>query len=223
MLQSYYEKSGRVFDAGVVALSIANRQKTWDMKKKSLETAAKFFNGCRSTHHDSAAFAHNSVLSQIELLTRQHELEVQANSRGWANPPHHFMGLSLMETVRQVILKMEFQEADNLQKVFKIPDKRYWRCKIDALADGQYFDELLAFAQYRTSPVGYEPFVIACLRNDQVNLAAKIIPKIKEAEQQAHWYRELEMHEEAEAALKNANSQSLGIFQTLTDALKGRR
>lgn len=36
---------------------------------------------------------------------------------------------------------------------------------------------------------------------------AKIIPKIKEAEQQAHWYRELDMHEEAEAALKNANSQ----------------
>ncbi|KYK66745.1 Vps16, N-terminal region protein, partial [Toxoplasma gondii TgCatPRC2] len=32
------------------------------------------------------------------------ELEVKANSRGWSHPPHVFVGLSLMETVRQVIL-----------------------------------------------------------------------------------------------------------------------
>lgn len=35
-----------------------------------------------------------------------------------------------------ISLRMEFGEADNLKKVFKVSDQRYWRCKIDALADG---------------------------------------------------------------------------------------
>ncbi|KFG27752.1 Vps16, N-terminal region protein, partial [Toxoplasma gondii TgCatPRC2] len=120
---------------------------------------------------------------------------------------------------------MEFHEADNLQKVFKIPEKRYWRCKIDALADGRFFDELLAFAQYRTSPVGYDPFITACMRNEAWEAAAKLVPKVKDPEEQAMWYSQLGMQREAEEAAKNAGSQSLsgGLLQTLTDALKGRR
>ncbi|RQX67510.1 putative vacuolar protein sorting 16, partial [Toxoplasma gondii CAST] len=165
MLQLYYERSNRACDAGWTALTVASRQRSGEEKKKTLRRAARGFADCQ-TSQDLAAFAHASVLSQIDLLNYQNELEVKANSRGWSHPPHVFVGLSLMETVRQVILKMEFHEADNLQKVFKIPEKRYWRCKIDALADGRFFDELLAFAQYRTSPVGYDPFITACMRNE---------------------------------------------------------
>ncbi|PFH36128.1 putative vacuolar protein sorting 16 [Besnoitia besnoiti] len=224
LLQLYYERSGRLYDAGWVALSLAERQRTWETKKRLLALAANFFGACKASH-DLAAFAHASTLAQIELLGCQHELEVKANSRGWLNPPHRFVGLPLMETVRQVILKSEFHEAENLQKTFKIPDKRYWRCKIDALADGHYFDELLAFAQYRTSPVGYEPFITACLRNENWAAAAKIIPKMKDPEDQALWYSQLGMENEAAAAAKHAGSQSLsgGLLQTLTDAFKGRR
>ncbi|CBZ50492.1 vps16-like protein, related [Neospora caninum Liverpool] len=223
MLQLYFERSKRLYDAGLTALNIASRQRSWEGKKHALGRAATFFAACRNSH-DLAAFAHAQTLSQIDLLNYQNELEVKANTQGWPNPPHVFVGMPLMETVRQVILKMEFHEADHLQKMFKIPDKRYWRCKIDALADGHYFEELLAFAQYRTSPVGYDPFIIACMRNESWDTAAKIVPKVKDPEEQAMWYSELGMQREAEAA-KSAGSQSLsgGLFQTLTDAFKGRR
>ena len=37
---------------------------------------------------------------------------------------------------RVYVFRMEFGEADNLKKCFRVSDRRYWRCKIDALADG---------------------------------------------------------------------------------------
>ncbi|RQX67524.1 putative vacuolar protein sorting 16, partial [Toxoplasma gondii CAST] len=53
----------------------------------------------------------------------------------------------------------------------------------------------------------------------------KLVPKVKDPEEQAMWYSQLGMQREAEEAAKNAGSQSLsgGLLQTLTDALKGRR
>lgn len=46
------------------------------------------------------------------------------------------------------------------------------------LCNRMHFDELLAFAQFRTSPIGYEPFVEACMRKGNRELAGNFrIPK----------------------------------------------
>ena len=41
----------------------------------------------------------------VVLFSSQRDLEVKANTSGWLGPPHKFVGLSLMQTLRQLILK----------------------------------------------------------------------------------------------------------------------
>jgi len=99
-----------------------------------------------------------------------------------------------------------------------VPDKRYWHAKINALADSGNFDELRAFAQYRTSPVGYEPFVAACIRNGCRSLAVQLIPRLKDAAAQAKWYAKLEVRPEMEPAREQtltSVTSSLGVSNLL--------
>eukprot|EP00916_Digyalum_oweni_P020787 GHVL01034641.1.p2 GENE.GHVL01034641.1~~GHVL01034641.1.p2 ORF type:complete len:155 (-),score=21.89 GHVL01034641.1:608-1072(-) len=66
---------------------------------------------------------------------------------------------------RELILRGETAQADRLQRGWKIQDKRYWRCKINGLADGGQWTEFNAFALHRASPVGFGPFLEACHRH----------------------------------------------------------
>ncbi|KAL8453827.1 hypothetical protein Emag_001635 [Eimeria magna] len=178
-----------------------------------------------------AAVAHSETLAALELLSIQRDLEVKANTCGWLGGPHKFVGLSVMQTIRQLILKgcipglrvlsteivkagcfsctvrMEFGEADALKKTFKISDPRYWRCKIDALADGMHFEELAAFAQFRTSPIGYEPFVEACMRKGNRELALQLVYKVKDLQSRAQLFSALGREDEAAATLRQGPQQ----------------
>lgn len=223
LLLHYYERSGNLYLAGWTAVTLSRRATDEEKKKKWLAHAAGFFASRRA--NDLASFAHSSALYQINLISHQREVELKMK-RPHALPTSRYgLGPSLMQTLRDLILRREFKEADNLQKLFKVPEHRYWRCKIDALADGQHFDVLLALGTSKTSPVGYEPFITACVRNDAPEIAAKFVPKLKDLGQQYLWYSHLGMRAEAEAAAKQAGAQSIGggLFQTLTDAFKGRR
>ena len=155
LLEQYYERVAATEQAGLCCLSLAEAATgvhaaragaaareaagpaagDWGQQRGWLAFAGGFFAAAKDTQL-VAAVAHTETLAALDLLSIQRDLEVKANTSGWLGPPHKFRGLSLMQTLRQLIIKMEFGEADNLKKAFKISDRRYWRCKIDALADG---------------------------------------------------------------------------------------
>ena len=57
--------------------------------------------------------------------------------------------------------------------------KRFWGLKIGALAEGRFWDVLFAFANEKKSPVGYVPFVEVCMKYDNVEEAARYLPKVE--------------------------------------------
>ncbi|KAL8425657.1 hypothetical protein Efla_003977 [Eimeria flavescens] len=210
LLEQYYERIAAAQEAGLCCLSLAESAAAaaadWGQQRGWLAFAGGFFAAAREAQL-LAAVAHSETLAALELLSIQRDLEVKGNTCGWVGAPHKFVGLSLMQTIRQLILKMEFEEADLLKKTFRVTDQRYWRCKIDALADGMHFDELLAFAQFRSSPIGYEPFVAACLRKGNREAALQLVYKVKDPQSRAHLLLSMGKDEEAAAALREGPQQ----------------
>ena len=56
--------------------------------------------------------------------------------------------------------------------------KRWWWVKVTALADQRMFTELEQFSKQKKSPIGYMPFLEACVRNNSPENAEKYVPKI---------------------------------------------
>jgi len=227
-LQRYYDKRGSYMQGGVVSLTLALQKADWEQRKPWLTLAAQFFNpathsSAKGPSEHASKFAFEATMDQLDLLGQQRDLELKAHTQGWRGGPPRFVGLPLVATLRQLILRGEMTEADHLRQHFKVPDKRYWRVKIDALADSGNIDELLTFAQLRTSPIGYDPFIAACVRVRAVDAAVKLIPRLRDPEAQAKWFSQLGLNEEAEAALRRPpTSQQLGggFLQTLTGAVR---
>eukprot|EP00921_Rhytidocystis_pertsovi_P000769 GHVQ01001339.1.p1 GENE.GHVQ01001339.1~~GHVQ01001339.1.p1 ORF type:complete len:870 (+),score=113.88 GHVQ01001339.1:273-2882(+) len=225
LLEQYYERRGMLVNAGWVAVALALSKEEGEQRNTWLAFAAGFFGS------DGETFAQRRCLEEIELLAVQRELEVKAVANGWEK--RRFVGLAIIETIRTVIMQGEFVEGDRLQRHFAVPDKRYWRCKINALADGGYFGELLSFAQNRTSAVGYEPFLEAAVRCQARDVAGKLISRfVKDSGEQAKWYESAGLTGMTAAGpqqegrilsgITGAIGESRGIFETITGAFSRR-
>lgn len=56
--------------------------------------------------------------------------------------------------------------------------RRFWLVKIRALAEAGFWQVLEAFAKEKKSPVGYRPFVEACLKYGTAEQARPFLPKV---------------------------------------------
>lgn len=91
-----------------------------------------------------------------------------------------FTGLSIHDTVEQLLAKGDIRAAEKLKNEFKIPDRRYWWIRIQVFASQYQWEELEKFSKLKKSPIGYEPFVEVCLKKDNVVEAKKYIAKSRE-------------------------------------------
>ena len=93
------------------------------------------------------------------------------------------MNMSVEQLIRYCIQKSQLKQADRIRSVFKISDKKFWYIKIKALADADFWEVLQLFANEKKSPVGYVPFVEACIshhREDQAKFFLQKISDVKE-------------------------------------------
>jgi hypothetical protein len=87
------------------------------------------------------------------LLAFQQQLEKETDGK------ITFFGLSINETIRTCLLNGMSRRADKIKSDFKVPDKRFWYTKLQALTSARDFEGLDAFAKSKRSPIGYQPFV----------------------------------------------------------------
>ncbi|CAD6925986.1 unnamed protein product [Tilletia controversa] len=114
-----------------------------------LKTAQKFF-----AEDKERALEAKLVEEQSRLLGFQAALETEDGGG-----QHRFVGLSVNETIRQCLLKGMMRKAEKLRTDWKVPDKRWWQLRVDALASNRDWEGLWAFALAKKSPIGYEPFI----------------------------------------------------------------
>jgi len=189
-LRLFLEMRNRLSAAGGVTVERAVQRQSVDEQRQGVALALGLFGSHRGSGEGTAQFAHAASMEQIDLLDAQSLLEQRARQKGWRGTPK-FVGLSLHQTLRSLICRGEVEEADRMRKNFKVSDSRYWRIKLDALADSEQFDELRNFAFLRSSPVGYEPFLRACERNGALGIAAALVPKLKDQESRDRWAERL--------------------------------
>ncbi|KAG6441802.1 hypothetical protein O3G_MSEX001993 [Manduca sexta] len=91
-----------------------------------------------------------------------------------------FVGLSLHDSVKKLLDQGEVKLADKLRSEYKMPDRRYWWLRILTLAEKGDWQELDRFSKAKKSPVGYEPFVDACLQYNEHDEALKYLPRCKD-------------------------------------------
>ncbi|CAD6927629.1 unnamed protein product, partial [Tilletia caries] len=100
-----------------------------------LKTAQKFF-----AEDKERALEAKLVEEQSRLLGFQAALETEDGGG-----QHRFVGLSVNETIRQCLLKGMMRKAEKLRTDWKVPDKRWWQLRVDALASNRDWEGLWAF------------------------------------------------------------------------------
>ncbi|EFJ24200.1 hypothetical protein SELMODRAFT_101752 [Selaginella moellendorffii] len=165
-----------------------------------IEEAQRLFS--HSKEHDFEAKACDE---QARLLKIQHELEAKTGKA-------IFVDTSVSDTIRTCIVLKNHREAQRIRVEFKVvPDKRFYWLKILALAYIKDWDALEKFSKERRPPVGFKPFVEACLQEGQTSEALKYIQKLSDPEEKAEAYAQAGMAKEAaEVAAQAKDSEILG-------------
>ncbi|XP_034487688.1 vacuolar protein sorting-associated protein 16 homolog [Drosophila innubila] len=105
-------------------------------------------------------------------------------------------GLSIHDTMLQLLRMGDIKEAEKIKSEYKVPDRRYWWMRILTLAEKLNWAELEKFSKNKKSPIGYEPFVEVCLQQDNTREARKYIPRCPD-KRKMYWYMRANLYEEA--------------------------
>ena len=133
------------------------------------------------------------------LLSLQETYEKEADTQTGL----HLVGLSVNETISELIKKGLAKKADRVRGDFKVPDRRsvdlptfsgvtapclrldsplhrFYFIKLQALTSVKDWPSLEAFAKLRKSPIGYEPFVTHLVDKGHPKEAAKYVPRCEQ-------------------------------------------
>eukprot|EP00250_Pteridium_aquilinum_P015791 c22759_g1_i1 orf=358-2910(+) len=132
----------------------------------------------------------NCVGEHVKLLKIQHELET---SMGKAI----FVDSSVSDTICTCLSLGNHTAAEKLRSTFKVPIERFYLLKIKALSTTDNWVALEKFSLERKPPVGFKPFVDACVDGGNNNEAMKYILKLSNLQEKADAYRRIGLHNEA--------------------------
>ncbi|XP_065372038.1 vacuolar protein sorting-associated protein 16 homolog [Calliphora vicina] len=134
-----------------------------------------------------------------------------------------FHGLSIHDTIEKLLELGELKEAEKIKSDFKVPDRRFWWLRILSLSSKHNWIELEKFAKSKKSPIGYEPFVEVCLKQNNLTEARKFIIKCRD-DRKSHWYIRAELYEEAiDTAFEQRDLNTLYVLQQKSTMLGNRQ
>lgn len=166
---------------------------------KLLERAADYY--AQTKEHTIEA---RSVEEHVKLLRVQHELEA-------ATGQPIFVESSVSDTICTCLVLGNNRAAQKIRSDFKVPEKRFYRLKIKALLTTRNWDALEKFSKEKKPPIGFKPFVDACIEGGENGEALKYIVKLSDPQERAEAYTRIGLHNEAaEAASQSKDSELLG-------------
>ncbi|XP_030959748.1 protein VACUOLELESS1 [Quercus lobata] len=189
---------------------------------KLIEKAHSLFSETKEHTFESKAAEEHA-----KLIRMQHELEVTTKQA-------IFVDSSISDTIRTCIVLGNHRAAMKVKTEFKVSEKRWYWLKVFALATIRDWDALEKFSKEKRPPIGYRPFVEACIEADEKGEALKYIPKLSDPRERAESYARIGMAKEAADAASQAkdgellgrlkltfaqNAAASSIFDTLRDRL----
>ena len=157
----------------------------------------------------------------MELLRVQTELEHRFGVACFVDMSvtetlYNLVALGATQTANSVALQ---QDAIRVQRRFRVPEGRFAHVKVKALAASGQWDALRAFAAEKKSPVGYRPFVNACVAHGQpASETAKYVERLPNADEKFVLLVQLELwRAAADAAFKLKDAAKLQQVQRACD------
>ncbi|KAJ9172836.1 hypothetical protein P3X46_016035 [Hevea brasiliensis] len=132
----------------------------------------------------------------------QHELEVSTKQA-------IFVDSSITDTIRTCIVLGNHRAAMKVKMEFKVSEKRWYLLEVFALATIRDWDALEKFSKEKRPPIGYRPFVEACIDADEKGEALKYIPRLADPRERAEDYTRIGMAKEAADAASQAKDGDL--------------
>ncbi|XP_031389616.1 protein VACUOLELESS1-like [Punica granatum] len=111
-------------------------------------------------------FESKAAEEHAKLLRIQHELEVSTKQA-------IFVDSSISDTIRTCIVLGNHRAAMKVRTEFKVSEKRWYWLKVFSLATIRDWDALEKFSKEKRPPIGYRPFVEACIDADEKGEAVK--------------------------------------------------
>ncbi|KAH8382576.1 hypothetical protein KR009_004161 [Drosophila setifemur] len=131
-------------------------------------------------------------------------------------------GMSVHDTILALLQLGELKEAERIRNEFKVPERRFWWLRVLTLSERSKWDELEKLSKSKKSPIGYDPFVEVCLKQNNIVEARKYIPKCRD-QRKVHWFMRANLWEEAlDCAFEQRDLHSLYELQK-KDALVNDR
>ncbi|KAJ7327284.1 hypothetical protein JRQ81_017043 [Phrynocephalus forsythii] len=148
-------------------------------------------------------FAAKATEDQIKLLRIQRRLQDDVDKP--------YLDCSLHDTVYNLILDGNHKRAEQLYRDFKIPDKRFWWLKINALAEQGDWEEMEKFSKSKKSPVGYLPFVEVCMKHHNRHEAKKFAPRVAPEQRVKAFLLVGDLNQAADAAIERKNEGEMNL------------
>ncbi|PHH49100.1 putative vacuolar protein sorting-associated protein 16 -like protein [Ceratocystis fimbriata CBS 114723] len=164
LLKDLYYQDDRRMDGAIVFLRESLDQPTSRIAADKIALAAKILAESKESN-----FELHSLKESTMLLRTQEALDRDLTDE--------FTGLSVNETMFQLIKLGNFGKAKKLQSEFKIPEKVAWWIRLRALIAKRDWAEITEISKQRKSPIGWEPFYNLSLQAGNPRVAAMFIPK----------------------------------------------
>ncbi|KAK4369093.1 hypothetical protein RND71_012885 [Anisodus tanguticus] len=231
-LKDFFLSTGQLQDVAFLLW-----KESWDLSKNPMASKGSPLHGPRIKLIEKAqrlfaetkeyVFESKAAEEHAKLLRMQHELEVTTKQA-------IFVDSSISDTIRTCIVLGNHRAAVKVKTEFKVSEKRWYWLKVFALATKRDWDSLEKFSNERRPPIGYRPFVEACVDADEKGEALKYIPKLTDPRERAEAYARIGMAKEAADAASQAkdnellgrlkqtfsqNAAASSIFDTLRDRL----
>ncbi|KAG5520419.1 hypothetical protein RHGRI_033113 [Rhododendron griersonianum] len=231
-LKDFFLSTGQLQD-----VSFLLWKESWELAKNPMASKGSPLHGPRIKLIEKAqslfaetkehTFESKAAEEHAKLLRMQHELEVTTKQA-------IFVDSSISDTIRTCIVLGNHRAAMKVRTEFKVSERRWYWLKVFALATIRDWDALEKFSKERRPPIGYRPFVEACVDADEKGEALKYIPKLADPRERAEAYARIGMAKEAADAASQAkdgellgrlklsfaqNAAASSIFDTLKDRL----
>lgn len=208
-LKDFYLSAGQLQELAALLW-----RESWEHTKSPLAQKGSPFQGPRLKLIDQAhrlfaetkehAFESKAAEEHAKLLRLQHELEATTKQA-------IFVDSSVSDTIRTCIVLGNHRAAQKIRAEFKVSEKRWYWLKVFALATIRDWDALEKFSKEKKPPIGYKPFVEACIDAEDNNEALKYIGKLADPHERAEAYARIGMAKEAaEAASQAKDGELLG-------------
>ncbi|KAG5017440.1 hypothetical protein JHK85_023576 [Glycine max] len=231
-LKDFFLSTGQLQDVAFLLW-----KESWELGKNPMASKGSPLHGPRIKLIEKAhglfaetkehTFESKAAEEHAKLLRIQHELEVTTKQA-------IFVDSSISDTIRTCIVLGNNRAAMKVKTEFKVSEKRWYWLKVFALATIKDWVALEKFSKEKKPPIGYRPFVEACIEADEKGEAIKYIPKLADPRERAESYARIGMAKEAADAASQAkdgellgrlkltfaqNAAASSIFDTLRDRL----